>query len=160
MTLPQALVIGVGHEQRGDDAAGLLVARHLAGRGVPGLRIVEHGGDGMDLLLSWEGAERVVIVDAVVSGRQPPGGIHRFDAREEPVPAALFAGTSSHALGVAEAIEMARAMERLPGRIVVYGIEGACFDTGSTPRPEVLAAVEGVAELVRDELAPEDRHGA
>jgi len=153
MSRPAALVIGVGHEQRGDDAVGLLVARRVAERSRPGLGVVEHGGDGMDLLLAWEDAKNVVLVDAVVSGSGPAGTVHRFDAHDGPLPAALFAGTSTHALGVADAIEMGRAMERLPDRIVVYGIEGASFDTGSEPRPEVLAAVGPVTERLLEELA-------
>jgi hydrogenase maturation protease len=154
MKAADVLVIGVGHEQRGDDAAGLWVARRVAERAGPGLRVVEHGGDGMDLLLAWEGTEGVVLVDAVVSGDRPVGDVHRFDATHERLPSGLFAGTSTHALGVGEAIEMARAIERLPGRMVVYGIEGACFATGSAPGPEVRAAVERAAERVLDELAP------
>lgn len=150
MTAP--LVIGVGQEQRGDDAAGLWVARRLAERAAPGLRVVEHDGDGMDLLLSWEGAEQVIVVDAVVSGSRAVGDVHRYEADREPLPAEIFAGASTHALGVADAIELARAVERLPKRIVVYGIEGACFDTGSTPGPEVERAVNRVAEQVFTEL--------
>jgi hydrogenase maturation protease len=158
MSANETLVIGVGQEQRGDDAVGLLVARRVANAPAarsPALRVVEHGGDGMDLLLAWEGARSVVVVDAVVSGDRPVGGVHRFDAHQEPLPTALFAGHSTHALGVADAIELARAMERLPARLVVYGIESTCFDTGSRPVPGVLAAVESVAERVLEELAPE-----
>jgi len=156
MRAADVLVIGVGHDQRGDDAAGLWVARRVARHAGPGLRVAEHGGDGMDLLLAWEGAERVVLVDAVVSGDRPVGDVRRFDAARERLPSALFAGTSTHALGVGDAIEMARAIERLPDRMVVYGIEGACFTTGSAPGPEVRAAVERVAERVLDELTREE----
>ena len=132
--MSERLVIGVGHEQRGDDAAGLLVARRLAGvagGAAPDLRVLEHGGDGMDLLLAWEDAAHVFLVDAVVSGSRPPGELHRFDAHRVPLPSALFAGTSTHALGVAEAIELGRSLGRLPERVVVYGIEGERFDTGT-----------------------------
>jgi hydrogenase maturation protease len=158
MSVDETLVIGVGQEHRGDDAVGLLVARRVAGAppgNLPALRVLEHGGDGMDLLLAWEGARSVVVVDAVVSGGHRVGDVHRFDARREPLPSALFAAHSTHALGVADAIELARAMERLPDRMVVYGIESACFDTGSRPGPEVLAAVDTVAERVLDEIEGE-----
>jgi len=147
-----ALLIGVGHEQRGDDAVGLLVARQLAGRS-PALRVVEHGGDGMDLVFAWEGAQRVVLVDAVVSGECPVGEVHRFEAHDQPLPAALFSATSTHALGVAEAIELARATERLPEHLVVYGIEGASFATGVAPQPRVVEAAACVAARVLDEIA-------
>ena len=147
-----ALLIGIGNEQRGDDAVGLLVARRAAEQRHPGLRVAEHGGDGMDLLLAWEDAASVVLVDAVVSGRQPPGSVHRFDARDRSLPAALFTATSTHALGLADAVELARAMERLPERLVVYGIEGRCFTTGSAPTPEVAAAVVPVTGMLLDEI--------
>ena len=147
----ETLVIGVGHEQRGDDAVGLLVARQLAGRS-PSLRVVEHGGDGMDLVLAFEDARRVVLVDAVVSGARPVGAVHRFEAHREPLPAALFSAHSTHALGVADAIELARATDRLPERVVVYGVESACFETGGAPQPPVLDAVPQVAERVLGEL--------
>jgi len=156
MSAPERLVIGVGQEQRGDDAVGLLVARHLATNDAVGrcddLGILEHDGDGMDLMLVWEGANRVVVVDAVVSGERAPGEVERFEAHEEPLPTQLFAGHSTHALGVAEAIELARAMEMLPPSVVVYGVEAACFDTGSAPGAEVRAAIEPVAGRVLEEL--------
>ena len=159
MSAPARLVIGVGQEQRGDDAVGLLVARAVAALDAAGrpddLAVVEHDGDGMDLMLTWEGAARVVVVDAVVSGERAVGAVERFEAHREPLPARLFAGHSTHALGVAEAIELARAMETLPPRLVVYGVEAARFETGSVPGAEVRAAVEPLASRVMAELATE-----
>ena len=69
-----------------------------------------------------EGREAAVLVDASSSGAAP-GTIHRFDASAEPVPARSFR-SSTHAFGVGEAIELARALGKLPGTVVVYGIEG------------------------------------
>ncbi len=156
MSAPSRLVIGVGHEQRGDDAIGLLVARHLSAgdalQRCDDLRIVEHDGDGMDLVLLWEGAERVVLIDAVVSGRRASGEVERFEAHREPLPTRLFGAHSTHALGVAEAIELARAMETLPSCVVVYGVEAARFETGSAPSARVRACIEGVSGRVLEEL--------
>ncbi len=164
MNTPRRLVIGVGQEQRGDDAVGLLVARHLgeldAAAGAGDLAIVEHDGDGMDLVLAWEGVPTVVVVDAVVSGACAPGEVQRFEAHREPLPARLFAGHSTHALGVADAIELSRAMESLPPSIVVYGIEAERFDTGSAPSVPVLRAIGPVAERVLEELGLVAMEGA
>jgi hydrogenase maturation protease len=43
---------------------------------------------------------------------------------------------SSHALGVGEAIALARALERLPSRLVDYGVEGARFGAGTEPHAQ------------------------
>jgi hydrogenase maturation protease len=69
-------------------------------------------GDGAALMEVWRGEETVIIIDAVKSGALP-GTIRRFDARAQPIPKDAFR-CSTHAFGVAEAIELARALARLP----------------------------------------------
>lgn len=84
--------------------------------------MIECEGEPLDLIEEWSGAGQAIVVDAVSSGAEP-GAIHRIDPRRQPLPAELFTG-STHALGVAEAVELARALDRLPRRLVVIGIEG------------------------------------
>jgi hydrogenase maturation protease len=144
------VVIGVGNGIRGDDAAGLEVVRRLADlNGKRGIDVLAHEGDGMTLLELWEGADAVVLVDSVRSGAVP-GTIVRIDAGVAPLPAQLH-GTSSHATSVAQAIELARTLGRLPATVVVYGIEGTAYEPGSALSEPVLAAVAPAAEAVRDE---------
>jgi hydrogenase maturation protease len=133
------VVIGVGNAARGDDAAGLVVARRVGGR--------EHEGDPLALLEAWEGAATAVVIDAVRSGAVP-GTVHRFEAGDAALPARLRRSTSTHAVGLAEAIELARALDRLPPRLIVYGIEGERFTAGAELSPAVAAAVEVVAAAV------------
>ena len=99
------LVLGVGNRWRGDDAAGLEVARRAGG--------IEHEGDATRLLDAWAGAGEVVVVDAAVSGA-PPGTLRWFDPRGAPLPATELR-SSTHAFGVADAIELARALGGPPG---------------------------------------------
>lgn len=140
------LVIGIGNEFRGDDGVGIAVARRLAAHACPQVRIVETDGASANLLELWEGAACVIVVDAVRSGA-PPGTIHRFDGRTA-LPPARFFYASTHALGVAEAIGLARALKRLPPSLIVYGIEGKQFDSSLTLSPEVQIAVEQVVEEI------------
>jgi len=134
---------------RSDDAAGLAVARLI--QGIDGAEVLEREGEPTSLIDAWEGARAVWLVDAVSSGAEP-GTVHRHDASERELPAALFR-TSTHHFGLAEAVELARALGRLPERTVVYGIEGASFRTGETLSPEVETAVVQVADAVREEVA-------
>jgi hydrogenase maturation protease len=145
----RTLVIGIGNAWRNDDAAGLAVARLLDG--LEGADVIEREGEPTSLIDAWEGAEAVWLVDAVSSGAEP-GTVHRHDASEQELPAQLFR-TSTHHFGLAEAVELARAVGRLPGRTIVFGIEGKSFDTGETLSPEVEAASARVAEAVREEVA-------
>jgi len=110
----------------------------------------EHEGEPTALVDTWSGADAIWLVDAVSSGA-PPGTVHRLDASASALPAMLFRG-STHHVGLGEAVELARALGRLPARVVFYGIEGASFEAGDELTPEVASAVAAVAESVRAEL--------
>lgn len=144
-----ARIIGCGTWHRGDDAAGLLVARLLRERGIDA---IEHTGDGLALLDAWQGAEEVILIDAVVTGAAA-GAVSRWNGT---APVAGDPGrASSHAFGVAEAVQLARALGKLPPHFVMYGIEAACFVLGGEPSPEVVAAARRVAgELVASVSRP------
>jgi hydrogenase maturation protease len=99
---------------------------------------------------AWQGAWAAVIVDAVESGANP-GTLHRVDASKTSVPAHVFR-SSTHAFGVGEAIELARALGRMPERVIVYGVEGATFLAGVGLTPPVEAALDEVVEAVLGDL--------
>ncbi|HLF60756.1 MAG TPA: hydrogenase maturation protease [Acidimicrobiia bacterium] len=134
------IVIGVGNPTRGDDAAGLEVARRVR-------RVEAHqeANGSYELMDVWEGADEVIVVDAARSGA-PPGTVHRFDAHHEPLPRGILA-TSTHSVGVMETIEMARRLGRLPERIMVYGIEVSTLAPGVGLSDQVEQAVK---ELVME----------
>jgi len=144
------LVIGIGNEYRSDDAAGLVVARRLRQLSLGNITVIEESGEGTDLMESWKGADTVIIVDAASSGAKP-GTIHRIDARAQRIPTGLLR-YSTHAFSVGEAVELARAMNRLPPRMVVYGVEGERFDEGTVLSRAVQGSVDAVVDLVLKQL--------
>ncbi len=140
----------MGNPWRRDDAAGLEVARLLEGTLAPGVELLEREGEPTALIDAWEGATTVWLVDAVSSGAAP-GTVHRLDASSEELPTDLFR-RSTHHVGVAEAVELARVLGRLPGRTIVFGIEGGSFEIGDELTPAVAAAIESTADAVRAEV--------
>jgi hydrogenase maturation protease len=129
-------VIGVGAEDRGDDAAGIEVARSL--KNVDAVTCL---GGSLDVIHLWEGWSDVVIVDAMKSGAEP-GTIKRFDGLCDRLPTKSFVTT--HALAASEAIELARVLDRLPPKLTVLGIEAGHVDLGAPMSPEVEEAVARV----------------
>jgi hydrogenase maturation protease len=145
-------VIGVGNRLRRDDGAGIAVARRLATctGDEETVKVSEQEGETLALLETWQGAAAVLLVDAVRSGAAP-GTVHRADASRMPVPAGLLSSTSTHAVGLGETIELARALGRLPPRVLVFGVEGSRFDAGEGLTREVEAVLDQLAELVMRE---------
>lgn len=144
------LVIGVGNAYRRDDGVGLAVARRLLERAIPGLTVRTLEREASGLLDSWVGMAQVVVIDAAHSGA-PPGTVHRFHAGTTPLPAELFRG-STHSFGVAQAVELARALGKLPATLIVYGIAAEEFEPGVGLTAAVEAVVEEVAERVLQEF--------
>jgi len=152
MSLP--LIVGIGHPDRGDDAAGRVLAETL-GRRAPGLPVAQCDGEATRLIALFEGRDAVVLVDACRSGAAP-GTILRRDLGRDlkggPLPRGL-APASSHGFGLAEAVELARMLDRLPPDCRLIGIEAARFDLGAPLTPAVAQAVARVAEALIAEYA-------
>ncbi len=148
--LSPVLVIGVGNDYRSDDAVGLAIVRTLKAKELPGTLCLESDGDGTSLIDTWSHGSRVIIIDAISSGAQP-GTIYRFDVLTQPLPAS-YSFSSTHAFGVAEAIQLARTLDQLPASLIVYGIEGKKFVAGTELSPEIEKAMGKVVVSVEREV--------
>ncbi len=147
------VVIGVGNPFRRDDGIGWAVVSRLsdpAGRGEwpPGeVDFAVSDGEPARLIALWEGAELAVVVDAARVSSGCPGRVHRLELTGAPWPQAVPA--SSHGLGLGDAVELARALDRLPAGLLVLAVEGQDCTLGTGLSAAVSAAVEPVAERIR-----------
>lgn len=138
-------LVGLGTELRGDDAAGLLVARQV--RSLTGGRApIDEVSDLDGLVQALLSDGEVIVVDAL---RSP--GLEGEVVTLEPDQIAGTRAGSSHGLGLAEAVAIARA---LGGRasLHVCGIRGRDFTVGARVTPEVAQACRrlavGIARLL------------
>jgi len=139
-------IIGCGNQQRSDDAAGILVVEKLRKLGV---RAGICQGGSLELIEAWTGANDVIVVDAVVTGA-PVGTVRTWNIRQTPISVAK--PPSTHGLGLAEAIALARVLHRLPARLRIYGIEGQRFAVGGEISREVNLAIKEVVRRIIDEV--------
>lgn len=138
-------VIGIGNPYRMDDAVGLVVARELRDQitlshDSSTAHVMECTGGMFELMDLWSGADYVVLVDAVHSGTDP-GTIFQIDAVGQPVPSSLF-HYSTHGLNLADSVELARLLGKLPHHLKIFGIEGADFGNGTHLSSDVAAAAD------------------
>ena len=146
--MTEALVIGIGNPDRGDDGVGPFVADLIADLPPPGVKAVTCSGDPADLIALWQDWQTVVAVDACQSGT-PPGTIREIDARTEPLPDG-FGAVSTHGFGLAAAVELARAIFQLPLSLTVVAIEAENFAPGAPLSPAVeQAGRAAAAEITR-----------
>lgn len=146
---PPALIIGIGNPYRADDAAGVVCARHVQRRSIKGVDIVEHDGEPANLLDLWHGRDLVVLIDAIAA-ELPAGTVLRFEAGRDALPAG--AGPSTHLLGLGEAIALAQVLDRLPRRLIIYGVVGQQFGWSETLSPPVAAAIPQLINQILTDL--------
>jgi hydrogenase maturation protease len=146
-----AVLIGIGNSYRRDDGIGPAIAAAISEHDLPGVTVLTSDGEPSRLLDAWSGARLAVVVDAVRGGSGVPGTIHRrslLDGQAQ----AQGGLASTHGFGLEEAVELARAMERMPERLVVFAVEAA--DTGHGPglSEAVAARLPELTRLVLAEL--------
>jgi hydrogenase maturation protease len=140
------LVIGIGNPDRGDDAVGLTVARKVRDATEPGeVTVRELVGDQLGLIDEWAGSTDVYLVDAVCSGGTA-GTVYRFDAARALKESFRHRGT--HMFSLADVVELARALGRLPRHLTGFGIEGGDFTIGAGLSPAAAHAVDEVTALL------------
>jgi hydrogenase maturation protease len=141
------LVACLGNALRGDDVAGLLVARALRASMPAGVDVEEHSDDVVTLAESMARHADVIVIDAVVAD-VPPGTVLELDPPED---AGARTRSSSHGLGVPEALAIARVLGSEP-HVRLIGIAGSEFSLGSKPTAAVVSAASEVARSLAAQL--------
>lgn len=80
---------------------------------------------GVNLLELMRDSQTVIVIDAMMSG-SPPGTIRRLEETEIATETTLL---SSHGFNIAAALALARALDQMPARFVLYGVEIDKADT-------------------------------
>jgi hydrogenase maturation protease len=144
----RVLVLALGNPILGDDGVALHVVKGLRGRLTEGRDLVldESATGGIDLLEHVMGFDRVLVLDALMTGRGPPGEVRTL-------PEGDLGGTlntsCTHTASFETAMEMGRRLHpgAMPAEIVVVGVEVGCVaEFSETLTPAVEAAVPAAVD--------------
>ena len=126
--MKKVLIVCIGNQLVADDGIGQVLFEELNKTQLPKqVRLKFLGLGGIDLIEELQGEELLIVVDGVQLGGEP-GQVVELDWSA--LPTNQGRPVSGHGIGVREAIGVAKHIspERCPGRVVLVGIEGACFD--------------------------------
>lgn len=142
------LILGLGNDLLGDDGIGLRIVRELRHRLASGadVDLVESPEMGLALLDHIVGYQRLVLVDAVKTGRVPAGTVHELPLQDvDTLP--LMA---PHFFGIGEIMLLGQELKLpMPQEVLIRAIEVEDpFTIREALSPTLQAALPSLIELV------------
>jgi hydrogenase maturation protease len=146
------VILGIGNLLRGDDGVGVRVIEALEQRDLPdGVECIDGGTGGPTLMVHFEGARALILIDAVNLDAEP-GTIRVFGLEEiEPDPGGL--PLSVHDINILPMLELSRKLNQLPPVVRIIGIQPERFDIGDRLSEAVQVAVPKAVNTALSELA-------
>ena len=152
-------VLCLGNSLIADDGLGPAVAQILRENPLPDVEIIETAETGFYLLDYLLGCRRLVVIDAIAGGSDPPGTIRQLRppdssrAGESDTP--IAPGSSPHGVGLFEALAAGRQMHLpVPEQVAILAVEVEDLTTiGGAMSPAVREAIPHVVELVQKTLS-------
>jgi hydrogenase maturation protease len=146
------LVVGIGNLVMGDDGVGVRVVQQLTeSRTLPtGVRLLDGGTLGLDLLHHLEGVERLLFVDAVDWGAAP-GSIIRMEGDE--IPELFATRLSPHQVGLQDLLAVAELQGLAFEEMVLWGVQPASIELGLELSPAVADRLSELVARVEEEVA-------
>jgi len=115
-------IIAVGNDLYGDDGIGNAVLDAL--KQIPEMKeieLIDGATDALGLIDHFEGTEHIIIVDAAQMGEKP--GTVKVFSREDVKLKIKMDHLSVHGISLAETFDIAQAVDSLPEKITIIGIE-------------------------------------
>jgi len=127
--MKKTVVLGTGNELFRDEGVGVHAARILQAKLPPSGSDVEviDGGTSPDIWSLIDGADKLIIVDAVRGGCEP-GTIYRFTPQQIVADRGLV--TSVHQMGILENLSLMELVGGKPRETVIVGVEPAELEPG------------------------------
>jgi hydrogenase maturation protease len=150
--MSETLVLGLGNILLSDEGVGVrVIERLLEEYDFPeGVRVMDGGTLGLNLLPDVEDATRLLVMDAV-QARQPPGTLMRLTGDDIPI----FLDTSKispHQESLQDILALAALRGTLPEEVVLWGVQIGSMEVSLELSPPVAAQVGVLAGKALEEL--------
>lgn len=144
------IVVGIGNPYRGDDGAGWAVIDRLKEVMGSAIEFVKQRGDIAELIDIFAHYHTVYLVDAYQSHALMDLW-KRIDIHQEPIPDE-HPQTSTHGFSIAQAISLAKNLDQLPNKLILYAIKGDNYTISDHLSPVVAKSIDEVTEAILKEI--------
>jgi hydrogenase maturation protease len=154
---PKVVVLGVGNSLLQDEGVGVHFVQALKKKELDYVNLeVIDGGTSPEITFLVEGADKLIIVDAVKGGEEP-GTIYRFDIGEIAMDSPMR--LSLHQMSILDNLRMLDLIGKRPKSTVIIGIEPKNLDLGLGLSPEIEKKMPELKRLLIREIRESERLG-
>ena len=149
--IKKIVIVGVGNLLLKDEGVGIHVLHTLKDASLPAdvdLELID-GGTSPNVFYLLEGADKLIIIDAVVGGGDP-GSIYRFRANDITVEDKYI--LSVHQIGLLEGLKMMEHIGSKPKDMVIIGVEPKEMGWGLELSSELQQKIPQIINVVLQEL--------
>lgn len=149
---PEVVALGLGNRLRRDEGLGVCALERIQERYTlpSAVRLVDGGTLGLDLLAYVEGARRLLVLDATLTGGEP-GSLLRLAGDD--IPAYLGAHGSSHDIGLPDLLAVTRLRGTAPDEVVILGLQPETIELGWELSPAVAGRLDALVAAAITQLA-------
>ena len=150
--MKKTVVLGVGNELFKDEGVGVHTARILQAELLTSGGNVEviEGGTSPDIWSLIDGADKLIIVDAVRGGCEP-GTIYRFTPQQIVVDRGIV--TSVHQMGILENLSLMELVGGKPKETVIIGVEPSELEPGLELSAKLQERMPKIIQTVLEEIS-------
>lgn len=143
------IIVGIGNPYRGDDAAGWAVIDGLTKAVGSVIQLVKQRGDIAELVDIFANHKSVYLVDAFNSSDLKDAW-KRIDLHKQPI-IEESPQTSTHGFSISQAISLAKNLDLLPNKLILYAIKGNHYSITNSLTPPVAKSVDTVINAILQE---------
>jgi hydrogenase maturation protease len=155
----RVLVLGLGNILLKDEGVGVHIAAELEKQDLPAnVEVIDGGTAGLDILLSQEDLDRLVVLDAIRFGKEPCTIYKaRLSVGEKGKLTQIFgpdneSKISLHQVGLIDALAAAEKLSCAPREIVIIGIEPKEITHGLELTEQVERKIPEIVNMVLEEI--------
>jgi hydrogenase maturation protease len=146
------VVLGLGNILMSDEGIGVYIVERLQKQAAefPNADFIDAGTGGMNILHLIANRRKAVIIDCAVIGLAP-GDIKRF-IPEDVSSVKKVSHFSLHDVDILKVLEISKQIGEYPDEVVIFGIEPARLEQGSSLSGRLAARVDQYVQIVAAEL--------
>ena len=146
------LILGIGNILYRDEGIGSHIIKELKKITLPSnIEVVDGGVVSLDILLSLEKIDKLIIIDAIKLGKTP-GTIYKLKYKDL-TPEIELKNLSLHQLNLLDALSLAKNIGMLPPEVLILGVEPQKVRMGLNLSPKVKEKIPHLIEEILKECS-------